>query len=162
MNLPTAWEEENIGVEFSVTPTVAADRKTITLSVLPQVTDLVGWIEYGYDYAKANRPVFRRKSVITTVHINDGETVVLGGLITELTTIQHDKVPILGSIPYIGRLCRSESEVTAKFNLLIFVTAKLVTSRGTLLKDEQAAMENRGAIFEESAASFESFGAGIP
>ena len=64
----------------------------------------------------------------------------MGGLITEMRKAMDDKIPILGDIPFIGRLFRSHAEQTSKRNLLIFVTTRLVDVRGRELsvgaKDE--------------------------
>jgi general secretion pathway protein D len=56
--------------------------------------------------------------------------VVLGGLIHEELTTIRDKIPLLGDIPVLGRLFRSEGEYSRKINLLIFVTARLVDPAG--------------------------------
>jgi general secretion pathway protein D len=61
----------------------------------------------------------------------DGHTVVMGGLIRETLTTFEDKVPLLGDIPLLGRLFRSEGTSSQKRNLLIFVTARLVDPSGT-------------------------------
>jgi general secretion pathway protein D len=60
----------------------------------------------------------------------DGQTVVLGGLITENLQKIDDKVPFLGDIPMVGRLFRTKTTVRNKRNLLIFVTARLVDPAG--------------------------------
>ena len=54
----------------------------------------------------------------------------MGGLITEQRKAMDDKVPFLGDLPFIGRLFRSHAEQTIKRNLLVFVTTRLVDTRG--------------------------------
>ena len=147
----TDFQEAHVGVTLNVTPTVGADRKTITLDIVPQVTNLIRWINYGgASFIPVVKPVFQIEEVSTRVYIHDGETVVLGGLITEITTTTHDKVPLFGDLPFVGRLFRGEGEDTTKQNLIVFVTARLVTSRGTLLKDQQAMTEKLSAANEGS------------
>ena len=85
-------------------------------------------IEY-YD-APMQQPFFHVRSIDSSVSINPGSTIVMGGLITEERKAMDDKVPFLGDIPFIGRLFRSHSEWTNKRNLLIFVTTRLVDVRG--------------------------------
>ena len=85
-------------------------------------------IEY-YD-APMEQPFFHVRSIDSSVSINPGSTIVMGGLITEERKAMDDKVPFLGDIPFIGRLFRSHSEWTNKRNLLIFVTTRLVDVRG--------------------------------
>ena len=78
----------------------------------------------------AKMPYFRRRSVETQVTIADGSTVVMGGLVDETTETFRDQVPILGDIPYLGRLFRSEGTRSVKKNLVIYVTAKQVDASG--------------------------------
>ena len=85
-------------------------------------------IEY-YD-APMEQPFFHVRSIDSSVSINPGSTIVMGGLITEERKAMDDKVPFLGDIPIIGRLFRSHSEWTNKRNLLVFVTTRLVDVRG--------------------------------
>lgn len=78
----------------------------------------------------ARRPVFKSRKVETTVTIEDGSTIAMGGLIKEQLETFKDSVPILGKIPFLGRLFRSEGERNVKRNLLIFVTANQVDASG--------------------------------
>ena len=85
---------------------------------------------YNADRLIARRPVFKTRKVETTVTIEDGSTIVMGGLIKEKLETFKDSVPILGKIPLLGRLFRSEGEQTVKRNLMIFVTANQVNASG--------------------------------
>ena len=76
------------------------------------------------------QPIFSVRKVKTEVTIWDGATVVMGGLTREQAVKIEDKVPLLGDIPLVGRLFRSEGESTQKRNLLIFVSARLVDPGG--------------------------------
>ncbi|MEA3347246.1 MAG: hypothetical protein U9Q21_04065, partial [Candidatus Auribacterota bacterium] len=136
--VPGSFETREIGVLLSVVPTVGADKKTITLAIIPEVSSLSGWQNYGTTDLPANQPQFETRNLSTSVVINDGDTVVMGGLIKEKTTNTEDKVPILGDIPFLGRLFKNDSNTSVKKNLVIFVTAKLVTPRGDLLKEFMA------------------------
>ena len=82
-----------------------------------------------YD-APMEQPFFHVRSVNSKISVYPGATIVMGGLITEERKAMDDKVPFLGDIPFIGRLFRSHSEWTNKRNLLIFVTTRLVDTRG--------------------------------
>jgi general secretion pathway protein D len=68
--------------------------------------------------------------MVTRLQLLDGQTAVLGGLLREDTQEIHDKVPVLGDLPLIGRLFQSKVSSRVKKNLLIFVTAKLIKSNG--------------------------------
>jgi len=145
---PGTFEEREVGIRLNVTPTVSSDGEVITLVLLPEVSELVDWINYGTELIPAWQPVFESRNVTTTVYINDGETLVLGGVIKDNTTNVSDRVPFLGSIPVLGRFFRSEYEVADKRNLVIFVSADLITSRGTRVKQEREVTEQRQRYLE--------------
>lgn len=139
---PRDFITRNIGVEMEVTPTVE-DDDAISLRLRPKVTEFEGFVEYGgSSVAIASdttvsvpsgfyQPVFSVRRLQTEVTIWDGATVVMGGLTREHAIRIKDKVPLLGDLPLIGRLFRSEGESTQKRNLLVFVTAKLVSPGGS-------------------------------
>ena len=77
-----------------------------------------------------NMPVFSTREVSTLVSVYDGQTVALGGLMREDVQKVQDKVPILGDIPFAGRLFRSSVDQHIKRNLVIFVTAGLMDPAG--------------------------------
>jgi general secretion pathway protein D len=80
-------------------------------------------------------PYFRVREIKTQVVVADGSTVGLGGLIYDRLETYKDKVPVLGSIPLIGRLFRSEGERSIKRNLMIFVSASQVANDGQRKSD---------------------------
>jgi general secretion pathway protein D len=138
---PRSFTTRNVGVEMEVTPTVEEDN-AISLRLRPMVTEFEGFVEYGgTSVAIASdttvtvpsgfyQPVFSIRKVQTEVTIWDGATVVMGGLTREHAVRLDDRVPLLGSLPILGRLFRSTGESTQKRNLLIFVTARLVGPGG--------------------------------
>ena len=139
--VPGAFETRETGVILNVTPTVNADNYTISLTLIPEISELVDWIQYGSEYqtgleegdtsiVNIPQPVFSSRNVTTSMIVWDGHTVVMGGLIREEVISFEDKIPILGDIPLIGRLFRSEGEQSQKRNLMIFVTATLVNPAG--------------------------------
>ena len=136
--IPGGFETRQVGVILNVTPTVAADNYTINLTMLPEIAELVDWIQYGTQVPIGDQiftvnmpqPVFASRNVTTSMIVWDGHTVVMGGLIREDLTTFKDKVPLLGDLPLLGRLFRSEGTRSEKRNLLIFVTASLVDPSG--------------------------------
>ncbi|MEX0326543.1 MAG: type II secretion system protein GspD [Puniceicoccaceae bacterium] len=139
---PRSFTTRNVGVEMEVTPTVEEDN-AISLQLKPKVTEFEGFVEYGgTSVAIASdttvtvpsgfyQPVFSVRRVQTEVTIWDGATVVMGGLTREHSVRVNDRVPILGDLPLLGRLFRTEGESTQKRNLIIFVTANLVSPGGS-------------------------------
>ncbi len=159
---PGGFETRNIGVILNVTPTVNADNYTINLVMLPEIAELVDWLQYGSSIPLGDgteyivnipQPVFASRNLTTSMIVWDGHTVVMGGLIREELTTFEDKVPLLGDIPILGRLFRSEGRRSEKRNLLIFVTARLVDPAGNSVnaQDRQdlvtgaSSMSSRGA-----------------
>lgn len=106
-----------------------------------------------------NQPVFSVRKVTTGVSIWDGQTVALGGLIREDVQDVQDKVPILGDLPFVGRLFKSESEQHYKRNLMIFVTAHLIDPSGQRLKPVNP---TQAAVGADTAAGPGSVGTLLP
>jgi general secretion pathway protein D len=143
---PTDFQEKEIGVVMDVRPQVGPDNYTIDLDIVPTITDFDGFVNYGtpitvpYDNQSftlsenvMNVPIFTTRRVKTSVQVEDGHTLVLGGLIGEEVQMINDKVPILGDIPLIGRMFRSKVQESIKKNLMIFVTPKVVSPCGELV-----------------------------
>lgn len=76
-------------------------------------------------------PIFDRREINTMITVYDGDTVVLGGVASDTTEVLFDKIPVLGDLPFIGRLFQSRYENAEKRNLLVFLTCKLVKPDGT-------------------------------
>jgi len=140
---PQDFVTRNVGVEMTVTPNVENDD-TISLILEPRVTEFEGFVEYGGPSVALDgsgttvtvpagfyQPIFSVREITTEVTVFDGATVVMGGLTRDEVKTVNDKVPILGDIPGLGRLFRSEGESRQKRNLLIFVTANLVSPGGS-------------------------------
>ena len=144
---PTDFKRRNVGTRLVVKPQVASDNQTVDLSLFPEVTQFDGFINYGsvinignpdgttslLSTNELNQPVFDTRRINTKVLIHDGSTVVLGGLIREDLQTVNDKVPILGDLPFIGRLFQSKATESIKRNLIIFVTANIYRNDGELL-----------------------------
>ena len=158
---PGSFETRETGVILNVTPTVGPDGYTIDLTMVPEVAELVDWIQYGSSASAGGvsftynipQPVFASRNVTTSIVIWDGQTVVMGGLIREDLVKVKDKVPLLGDIPLIGRLFRSEGEYSKKKNLLIFVTARLVDPSGKPIHRGEAVGASENTATPEVPAS---------
>jgi len=148
---PQDFTTQQVGVSLEVTPTVAADD-SIALNLKPKVTEFEGFVEYGgTSIALAGtvsvsvpsgffQPIFSIREVTTDVTVFDGATVVIGGLTREEVRTVEDKVPVLGSLPLIGAAFRSSGKSVQKRNLMIFVTANLVSPGGATLRSTHPGM----------------------
>ncbi len=133
------------GTTLDVIPYVASDGYTIHLTVIPKITEFLGYEEapfqnqviagVGNTVSGALQqplalPSIRVRYITSSVHVWDGQTLVLGGLIAENVVKVKDKVPMLGDMPFIGRLFRSERSSTEKKNLMIFVSPRIIDPAG--------------------------------
>jgi type II secretory pathway component GspD/PulD (secretin) len=132
-------QQVEVGPVLDVIPCVLSDGYTINLTLIPSLTEFTGYDTPppipGITVANVVQvptilPRFTVRQVITTVNIWDNQTVVLGGLISSSITSTKDKVPVLGDLPLMGTLFQSQSKITAKKNLMIFVTATIVDPAG--------------------------------
>ena len=156
---PQDFVTRNVGVEMSVTPNVENDD-TISLILEPRVTEFEGFVEYGGPSVALGtdgtvvtvpagfyQPIFSTRELSTEVTIFDGATVVMGGLTRDEVKTVNDRVPILGDLPGVGRLFRSEGETRQKRNLLIFITANLVSPGGSPSRQNYRNM-NANSLFQ--------------
>jgi len=161
---PSNFETRNTGVTLEVEPVIGSDGITIDLNLVPQVVEFEGFINYGSPINTVNpallgfspstllgtttqsitltdnvinQPIFSTRKVTTSVSVWDGQTVVLGGLMREDVQKVEDRTPFLGDLPLVGRLFRTNVDQHIKRNLIIFVTARLVTPGGLPLHEEE-------------------------
>jgi MSHA biogenesis protein MshL len=112
-----------IGTILAVTPQIDGDRM-ITLDVLPAITRLQA-IVTSPD-GRQTAPVTEVKQASTIVRLRDGETAIIGGLISEETAATERRIPLLGKLPLIGAAFRSKANLRARTELVIFLTPRLV------------------------------------
>jgi type II secretory pathway component GspD/PulD (secretin) len=115
----------NLGTILRVTPRISANA-TINLRVIPEVSDLGGTITKTVSGLTSQADFFDVRKVDTRVLIPSGNTLVMGGLVSDNTTKGNTKVPLLGDIPLLGWAFRQESKAQNKRNLLIFITPTIV------------------------------------
>ena len=159
---PGAFEKRETGVKLRVTPSIKGDNYAIHLDLHPEVTEFEGFINYGSPIKTTasgstltgttpisvvltdntiNQPIFSVRRIQTVVTLLDGETIALGGLIREDVQKVNDKTPVLGDIPLVGRLFRSNVDQRIKKNLTIFVTARIIDASGQPIKATRAETE---------------------
>jgi general secretion pathway protein D len=164
---PQSFETRNTGVTLEVEPVVGPDGVTIDLNLVPQVVEFEGFINYGspifaiglvsgasLSFSRPvlltenviNQPVFSTRKVTTSVNVWDGQTVVLGGLMREDVQKTEDRTPIVGDLPLVGRLFRTNVDQHIKRNLIIFVTAKLVNPAGQPLNPSEEEEESESVV----------------
>jgi general secretion pathway protein D len=153
---PTGFEYRNVGTTLEVKGESTSIPKAVDLDFTNLlVEDFEGFVDYGVviaaapliptDQAITNTvvgtapflvPIFTKKSLQSRVRLIDGETVGMGGLISDTVQLVDDKVPMLGDIPMLGRLFRSEASQKIKSNLVIFCTVRIINPDGSLVFPE--------------------------
>lgn len=114
--ITTSFKEAALSLE--ATPNITPDGK-ISIQLNVRNADTTG--EYS-----AGEPIIREDVVNTNVVLEDGQTVVLGGVFRDTLTNGERKVPFLGDLPGVGRLFKHDNKVTEKQEMLIFITPRLV------------------------------------
>jgi len=115
----TATQFKKAVLSLTVTPHITPDDKIIL--------DLVVTQDTISDVTSGTAPAIDTQRIGTQVLVNNGETIVLGGIYQQAIISTVSKIPVLGDIPYLGWLFRTSSQLNEKKELLIFVTPRIVT-----------------------------------
>lgn len=124
----TTIEREDVGLTLRVTPTIS-EGNLVRLQIEQETSSIADAVT-----TEASDIITNKRQIKTAVLADNGETIVLGGLITDNFSTQVSKVPLLGDIPVLGHLFRSTNVRREKTNLLVFL-------RPTILRDKEAATE---------------------
>lgn len=109
------FETIEANVSLQITPWVSSSGE-VTTEIHPEFNTPVG------NFNSQVPPTINSRILDSTVRLKDGETIILGGLIQDTETVNHNKVPILGDIPLLGKLFRNRRTETTKSELVIFIT----------------------------------------
>tara|TARA_Y100001934_G_C12376991_1_gene789795 strand:- start:2762 stop:4450 length:1689 start_codon:yes stop_codon:yes gene_type:complete len=120
-NNPYTYEDQHVNISLEVLPRVN-DEKVISMKIDALVQDIIGFV--GQD----QRPMISTRATNTTVRVNNGETLLIGGLIFDTADEINSKVPLLGDIPIIKKLFNYSSKDKEQRELLIFITPTVISS----------------------------------
>ncbi len=129
VNVPQDFVTKDLGILLNVTPSVGSDLRTVTLALKPEVSEKKTDDTFA---GEIKLPRFTSRYLTSSVVIEDGETVVLGGLMKDTTTDVVTKVPFFSSLPIVGKAFQKRSNGTERSNLVIFVTAHVMQSQPQL------------------------------
>lgn len=115
-------EREDVGISLKITPQIN-EGNAVQLVIEQEVSSISG--ATGVDV------IFNKRELKTVVMADDGETIVLGGLIDEDVQESVQKVPLLGDIPILGELFKSTSTTRQKRNLMIFLRPRIIRDAAT-------------------------------
>jgi type II secretion system protein D len=125
-NINSSYTYENVGVSLTVTPRISPDG-SVKMEVEPVVSQLSSapGISVGNNITA---PIISQRKATTTVSVPDGQSVIIGGLISTIDDRRRNKVPILGNIPYLGALFRSSRSTSTRKELLIILSPQLLSN----------------------------------
>ncbi len=133
--VPCNFTNRDVGVTLNVAPVFDARRNMIDLQMTAEIVELTEWKEYpaaceGTDGTSRAvpiaLPVFHTRRIAPNISIRNGSTAVVGSMVTTGTKRVEDRVPVLGAIPWLGRLFRSSREASERRQLLITVRARTI------------------------------------
>ncbi len=113
----TTIERQDVGLTLKVTPQIN-EGDTVKLDIEQEVSDVIATSGEG--------PITRKRSIKTSVLVDDGGILVLGGLIEEVVNDTQSKVPLLGDIPLLGKLFTTTSSDKNKQNLMVFLRPSIL------------------------------------
>lgn len=160
------WGKDYQGITLRIRPSIARNSDVITLEVQPTVRVLTSLnttkirAQTGTGIASqqelsVENPDFRTRTLATTMHIRNGQTVVLGGLTQDSSSDADSGVPGVRTVPFLGRLFSSNSKNMKRSNLLIFVTAYIVDPSGAKIGEDIVRLRDTAAVVlpEEARAA---------
>ena len=152
-SVPNLDDETQLGISLEVTPIVDSDNEMIYVLMRPLIRSFLGWDDYSYNTnVNVNNgntteqkevpntmimPIIQQRTVDTSATCSDNGTIVLGGLIRDEVAVVEDKYPVLGDLPLIGRFFQSKGRSAQKYNLLIFLSCRLVNPDGSPLRERE-------------------------
>ena len=140
---PSGFQEKDIGSSIEVEANIGEDNATVNLNLVMQFTEFDGFINYGTPITSEGviltdnriiQPVFSRVAANASVQIWDGQTVAVGGLSDNKLETIDDRVPILSSIPIIGKFFKSKLQRSTRTAVIYFVTVSIVDPAGEKIR----------------------------
>ena len=119
-NLVNNYSREDIGITLKVKPRLSSNNK-VSLEISTVIEDVLQRATVEQD-----RPTTTKRKVVTNAIVNNGETIILGGMIKNAGGKSVTSVPILGDIPVLGALFRSKGNVVRRINVVIYLTPFIV------------------------------------
>ncbi len=137
-NIVNNYSREDIGITLKVKPRLSSNNQ-VTLEIEAVIEDIL-----PSSSTAADRPTTTKRKVLTNAIVNNGETIILGGLMKSSGGKTVSKIPILGDIPIIGGLFRSTGTGESKVNVVIYLTPYIVRKSGDLKRLRAALLELEG------------------
>ena len=143
------FQDKIFGNKLIVRPSINKDN-FITLSVKPEISNKVSDFHFQFQGADVTSPIIDTRTLDSNVLIKSGDTLAIGGLLSDQVSKARTKVPVLGDIPVLGYAFQSHDNERHKRNLLVFVTPTIVDQRyGTGLEDQVSGVHHVGEEYAD-------------
>ena len=113
-------EYKDVGVTLKVTPLIN-NQGWVKLNIYQEVSRIDPNVAFDTE-----TPITRKRTAETTVMVKDTQTVVIAGLMEKKTTNNESKIPLLGDMPLLGSLFKTNTDIDEKTNLMVFITPRVV------------------------------------
>lgn len=140
-------ERKDVGIKLKITPQIN-ESDFVRLKIFQEISNVI-----ETPLAGASDLITSKRSAKTTIVAKDGQTVVIGGLISDAEFDVASKVPCLGDIPFLGILFRSTTKKKEKRNLLIFLTPRIIRDGQELEAITQKRRQEMDRLKEDGLAS---------
>ncbi|MEM0895794.1 MAG: Amuc_1098 family type IV pilus outer membrane protein [Verrucomicrobiota bacterium] len=136
---PTAFEMRRVGTNLEVEASILPDGYNLELNLTPELVRFNGFINYGTPITNGTQvltenrilqPVFSTIRETVSVFVQDGSTLVIGGLLNELSQDVEDRTPFIGAVPGLGRLFKTNASSTQQTAIIFFVKARIIDPGG--------------------------------
>jgi len=118
------FELTPITLKLTVTPHITTSQ-FITMEITQKIDELAGTTPQG-DF---QLPIISKREAKTSVTVEDGQTIIIGGIMKDTTSKTTRKVPLLGDIPGLGALFRDDEKITTRSELMVFLTPHIVNTQ---------------------------------
>ncbi|TKB65553.1 MAG: hypothetical protein E8D47_07715 [Nitrospira sp.] len=145
-------ERKDVGVTLEITPQVL-ENDLIRLEIKQEITAIAENVAQTIGSGTSSIPVgptTTKRSMETTTVAKDQQTIVIGGLVRDDLVINEKKVPLLGDIPFLGWLFKSQTRSSVKLNLLVFLTPTIVTDELDMVELNARKSAELGTLQRES------------
>jgi type IV pilus assembly protein PilQ len=143
------FTDKTFGNKLIVRPSINKDN-FITLSVKPEISNKVSDFHFTFKDVDVTSPIIDTRTLDSSVLIKSGDTLAIGGLISDQVSKSKTKVPLLGDIPVLGYAFQSHANERHKRNLLIFVTPTIIDQHyGTGLEDQVSGLHHNGEEYAD-------------
>ena len=143
------FQDKTFGNKLVVTPSINKDN-FINLQVKPEISNKVADFHFLFNNADVTSPIIDTRTLDSNVLIKSGDTLAVGGLLSDQVSKSRTKVPLLGDIPLLGYAFQSHDNERHKRNLLVFVTPTILDQRyGTGLEDQVSGVHHVGEEYAD-------------